>query len=66
MYLGGLNSTTVPLPDVATDVQVNEKSIEQMRQCAQVMLLAAPGKEMEILREGLVSFFLKSGRCSKC
>lgn len=55
LYLGGLNSTTVPLPDIATDVKVSEKAIEQMRQCAQVMLLAVPGKEMEVLREGLVS-----------
>ncbi|EOA82853.1 hypothetical protein ACJQWK_04385 [Exserohilum turcicum] len=53
LYLGGLNSTTVPLPDIATDVKVSEKAIEQMRQCAQVMLLAVPGKEMEVLREGL-------------
>jgi hypothetical protein len=54
LYLGGLNSTTVPLPDIATDVRASEKAIEQLRQCAQVMILAVPDKEMEILREGLV------------
>ncbi|EMD60872.1 hypothetical protein GGP41_009820 [Bipolaris sorokiniana] len=53
LYLGGLNSTTVPLPDVATDVRPSEKAIEQLRQCAQVMIVAVPEKEMEVLREGL-------------
>lgn len=48
----------MPLPDVATDVRPSEKAIEQLRQCAQVMMVAVPEKEMEVLREGLVCFFL--------
>ena len=44
----------MPLPDVATDVRPSEKAIEQLRQCAQVMIVAVPEKEMEVLREGLV------------
>lgn len=54
LYVSGLNSTSIPLPDVATDVQASEKAIEQLRQCVQVMMVAVPGKEMEVIREGLV------------
>ncbi|KNG49579.1 fad dependent oxidoreductase [Stemphylium lycopersici] len=53
LYVSGLNSTSIPLPDVATDVQASEKAIEQLRQCVQVMMVAVPGKEMEVIREGL-------------
>ncbi|USP73761.1 uncharacterized protein yc1106_01035 [Curvularia clavata] len=53
LYLGGLNSTTVPLPDIATDVKASEKAIEQLRECAKVMTVAVLGKELEVLREGL-------------
>ncbi|KAF1831335.1 FAD dependent oxidoreductase [Decorospora gaudefroyi] len=53
LYLAGLNSTTIPLPDVATDVQANDKAIEQLKQCAKAMMLSIPDKEMEVMREGL-------------
>ncbi|RMZ71630.1 FAD dependent oxidoreductase superfamily [Pyrenophora seminiperda CCB06] len=53
LYLAGLNSTSIPLPDVATDVKASEKAIEQMKQCARVMMTNVPGKDMEVLREGL-------------
>ncbi|RII06503.1 FAD dependent oxidoreductase [Alternaria sp. MG1] len=53
LYLAGLNSTSIPLPDVATDVKANDKAIAQLRQCAKAMMMNVPGKDMEVLREGL-------------
>ena len=57
LYLAGLNSTKFPLPEVATEVQVSEKSVMQLKQCARVMLSIAPGKKLQVLREGLVCRF---------
>jgi len=54
LYLAGLNSTTIPLPDVATEVKASEKSIEQLKACARAMMVNVPGQEFEVLREGLV------------
>ncbi len=54
LYLAGLNSTKVHLPNVATDVQPSEDAIEQLKQCARIMMSIAPGKKLEILREGVV------------
>lgn len=55
LYLAGLNATNIPLPDVATDVKPSAKAIEQLKECAKTMMLNVPGKELEVLREGLVS-----------
>jgi glycine/D-amino acid oxidase-like deaminating enzyme len=57
LYLAGLNSTSIPLPDVATDVKANDKAIAQLRQCAKAMMMNVPGKDMEVLREGLVRHY---------
>ena len=58
LYLAGLNSTSIPLPDVATDVKVGEKAVVQLKQCAKVMMMMnMPGRDIEVLREGLVCFF---------
>lgn len=56
LYLAGLNSTSIPLPEVATDVRANERAIDQLKQCAKAMMLNVPGKDFEVLREGLVGF----------
>ncbi|CAO2647767.1 Nn.00g086890.m01.CDS01 [Neocucurbitaria sp. VM-36] len=53
LYLAGLNSTSIPLPDVATDVQASEKAIEQLKSCAKAMMVDVEGKDFEVLREGL-------------
>jgi glycine/D-amino acid oxidase-like deaminating enzyme len=55
LYLAGLNSTSIPLPDVATDVRASEKAIEQLKSCAKAMMKNVEGRDMEVLREGLVS-----------
>lgn len=53
LYLAGLNSTSIILPEIATDVKASERAIEQLKQCAKAMMLNAPGKDIEILREAL-------------
>jgi len=56
LYLAGLNSTSIPLPDVATDVVASEKAIDQLKNCAKVMMMDnGVGKDIEVLRQGLVS-----------
>jgi hypothetical protein len=54
LYLAGLNSTSIPLPDVATDVRPSKQSIDQLKACARAMMVGVPGREFEVLREGLV------------
>lgn len=55
LYLAGLNSTSIPLPDVATDVVASEKAIEQLKSCARVTMMDnGAGRELEVLRQGLV------------
>jgi hypothetical protein len=54
LYLAGLNSTSIPLPDLATEVKASEKAIEQLKQCAKAMMKSVEGRDMEVLREGLV------------
>ncbi|PVI06210.1 FAD dependent oxidoreductase-like protein superfamily [Periconia macrospinosa] len=53
LYLAGLNSTAIPLPDAEESVKVDPKAIEQMKQCAAEMLGAVDGKPMEVKREAL-------------
>lgn len=56
LYLAGLNSTSIPLPNVATDVVASEKAIEQLKSCAQAMMVdSGAGTGIEVLRQGLVS-----------
>lgn len=59
LYLAGLNSTSIPLPDLATDVVPSEKAIGQLKSCAKVMMMDnGAGTEIEVLRQGLVGFHL--------
>ena len=54
LYLAGLNSTMIPLPDVATDVEINLSAMEQLKDCAKAMVGTVDGKNMEVIREALV------------
>ena len=56
MYLAGLNSATMPLPERPEDVKVNEEAIGQMKKCASEMIGAVEGRDMEVLRASLVSW----------
>ncbi|KAK7191265.1 FAD dependent oxidoreductase superfamily [Paraphaeosphaeria sporulosa] len=53
LYLAGLNSTTIPLPEQSSDVKVKLDAIEKMKKCAAGMIAAVDGKDMEVLREAL-------------
>lgn len=53
LYLAGLNTTMMPLPETATEVKAVDEAIEQMKQCAAEMIGAVDGKPMEVLRESL-------------
>ncbi|KAF2241632.1 FAD dependent oxidoreductase-like protein superfamily [Trematosphaeria pertusa] len=53
LYLAGLNSTMIPLPDVATDVEINPSAMEQLKDCAKAMVGTVDGKNMEVMREAL-------------
>jgi glycine/D-amino acid oxidase-like deaminating enzyme len=57
LYLAGLNSTNIALPDVATDVKPSARAIEQLTSCAKAMMTSVEGRDVEVLRQGLVSLF---------
>ncbi|KAF2019636.1 FAD dependent oxidoreductase [Aaosphaeria arxii CBS 175.79] len=53
VYLAGLNSTQIPLPDQATEVKCNPEAIQQMKECAKAMMGTVDNKELESIRESL-------------
>lgn len=53
LYLAGLNSTMIKLPDNAADVTTREQDIEQLRQAAKGMLGIPPDGSLEVMRESL-------------
>jgi hypothetical protein len=63
LYLAGLNSTIIPLPDVATGTVSSEAAIEQLKTCARAMMVKLPGKELEVIRQGLVCFCTLESMC---
>lgn len=53
IYISGLNSTAIPLPEVSTDAKISDEAVQQLKQVANRML-GLPGQEdLEVLREGL-------------
>jgi hypothetical protein len=62
LYLAGLNSTNIKLPEVATDVKPSERAIEQLTSCARAMMTSVDGRDVEVLRQGLVSLLLGTAR----
>jgi glycine/D-amino acid oxidase-like deaminating enzyme len=57
VFLAGLNSTMIPLPEVATEAKTVPESIEQLKECAAAMLGSVEGKDLEVIREALVSVY---------
>jgi len=54
IYIAGLNSATMPLPERATDRKIDEKSIKVLKTTAKRLLGKDDGDDdLEILREGL-------------
>lgn len=54
IFLAGLNSSSIPLPDLPTDATTNSHDIEKLRSVAKQML-GMPDQEddLQVLREGL-------------
>ena len=54
IYIAGLNSATLPLPERATDRMIDEESIEVLKTTAKRLLGNDNGDDdLEVLREGL-------------
>jgi hypothetical protein len=53
VYLAGLNSTMIPLPELASDSKPSPEAIKQLKDCAVEMMGNAEGREVEITREAL-------------
>ncbi len=54
IYIAGLNSSTIPLPSLATETKIDDSAIEQLK-IVSAKLLGLPGLEddLEIVRKGL-------------
>jgi glycine/D-amino acid oxidase-like deaminating enzyme len=54
LYIAGLNSMTIPLPEISTDAEIQPEDIETLKKTA-TRMLEIPGAEndVQILREGL-------------
>ncbi|KAF2473232.1 FAD dependent oxidoreductase [Lindgomyces ingoldianus] len=54
IYIAGLNSTQIALPDVATEVDIIPEAIKQLKDCATAMMGdPEDGKGLEVMREAL-------------
>ena len=53
IYIAGLNSATLPLPELPTDRVIDQESIEVLRRTAKRLLGKEDQDDLEILREGL-------------
>jgi hypothetical protein len=59
IYIAGLNSTTIALPDIASDVEPNPEAIARLKRAAQKLIQA--DEEVDVVRESLVSEILEIG-----
>lgn len=55
IYIAGLNSSSIPLPTLATESQIDKKSIESLKKTAKRLLgnQIESTEDLEIIREGL-------------
>jgi hypothetical protein len=56
VYLAGLNSTIIPLPETPTDAKPDPEAVRKMKDCAAAMMGNVDGGELESLRESLVCY----------
>ena len=55
IYLSGLNSTMIPLPETTDAIKSSEESITKLKDCAAIMLDHGESKEdLVVIRESLV------------
>ena len=61
IYIAGLNTTQIPLPDVSVDAKVDPSAVKKLKDCAAEMLGSVnDGEELQVLRESLVRPWLFS------
>lgn len=53
IYLAGVNSSAIPLPELATGSQPVEASIERLKDIARRMIATPEGEELQVVRTGL-------------
>jgi len=54
IYVAGLNSSSIPLPELATESKIDDESINELKEVGQRLLGLAGGKnDLETTREGL-------------
>ncbi|KAF2205621.1 FAD dependent oxidoreductase-like protein superfamily [Delitschia confertaspora ATCC 74209] len=54
IYIAGLNTTQIPLPEIPTDAKVTDAALKQLKHCADTMLgLADSTTELQVLRSSL-------------
>jgi hypothetical protein len=57
IYLCGLNSTTIPLPPIATDAKAQPNEIKKLKEAAVDLFgISDSPDDLEIVRESLVSW----------
>ena len=56
IYIAGLNTTQVPLPEISADAKADESAMKKLKDYAALMLGSVnEGDELQVLRESLVS-----------
>lgn len=56
IYVAGLNSSTIPLPELATDTKIQQEDIDELKKVSKKLLgLTDDVEDLEVTREGLVS-----------
>ncbi|KAM3083889.1 hypothetical protein ACMFMG_002003 [Clarireedia jacksonii] len=53
IYVAGLNSSTMPLPELATGSNVKDESIKRLERVAKKMLNVEEDNELDVVRKGL-------------
>jgi len=54
LYVAGLNDSSIPLPEVATDAKIDRESMDQLLQlCERMLGLDGAKSDLEVTREGL-------------
>jgi glycine/D-amino acid oxidase-like deaminating enzyme len=53
LYIAGLNSSTIPLPDLATEANIEDESIHQLKLMSKRLLCLDDIDDLEVVRKGL-------------
>ena len=53
IYIAGLNYTSIPLPDLPGEAELDEAAMRTLEKTAQKILVAEKGDQLEVVRKGL-------------